>query len=53
MKRALKRTIQELEQMFMEQRHSFVVKRENYEYEIHCLNQILDEVWRDKDALKA
>ena len=43
-KRALKRAIQELKQMFMEQRQSFTARRKNYEYEIHRLNQTLDEV---------
>ena len=39
--------------MFTEQKHSFAARRENYEYEIHRLNQIVDEVWRDRDAWKA
>ena len=51
-KRALKRTIQELEHMFMEQRHSFAARREDYEYEIHRLNRLFDKTWSDKKAWK-
>ena len=52
-KRALKRIIQVLEQMFIEQRHSLTTRRVDYEYEIHHLNQTLDEVRMDRDAWKA
>ena len=38
--------------MFMEQRHSFAARREDYEYEIHRLNRLFDKTWSDKKAWK-
>ena len=37
-KRAFNKTIQELEQMFIEQRKSFIATKEGYEYKIYRLN---------------